>query len=85
MQEVKDVVYAVLREIGVPESAMVPEAELLILMVDEDVTFWFVPQVERLLKTKIPVTEWERVRTVSETIDMLERHLSDRLSGLSEP
>jgi hypothetical protein len=74
-RKVEDVVYAVLADIGVPAPEAVPDAELLEIMFDEDAASWFVPQVERLLNVKITTAEWEYVRTVSETIDMLERHL----------
>jgi hypothetical protein len=74
--EVEKVVYTALKDIGVPDAKASPGAALLDIMVDEDATFWFVPQVERLLNLKIPVAEWERAITVSDSIEMLERYLS---------
>lgn len=73
---VEQVVYTVLRDIGVPESEMAHDAILLDIMLDEDATCWFVPAVERLLTTKVPLQNWEYVITVGDTVDMLEQHLS---------
>jgi hypothetical protein len=75
-REVERVVHDVLIDIGVSESEMKPDAELLGIMADEDATFWFVPHVERGLNVKVPIEDWESVITIAETVEMLERRLS---------
>lgn len=76
-RKIESVVLDVLKDIGVPPNETSPDAGLLEIMLDEDATFWFVPAIERRLKVKIPISEWERVVTISDTIEMLERHVHD--------
>ena len=40
----------------------------------DDLSFIFVPEVEKKLKVKIPVEEWSRVYTVQDAIDLLKRY-----------
>ena len=75
-QKIEQAVYAMLEEIGLPAGEAVADAKLLEIMLDEDVTYWFVPGVERRLGVEIPLTEWEFVVTVGDSIATLERHLA---------
>lgn len=74
-----DAVSAVLEEIGVPASVVRSDATLLDLMLDEDLTFWFVPGVQKRLGISPPTSAWEQVRTVSDAIEMLRSHLPEHL------
>ncbi len=40
----------------------------------DDLSFIFVPELERRLGINIPVSEWDNVGTVQEAIDLLKRY-----------
>jgi hypothetical protein len=73
---VDEAVYTVLENLGVPPSAARGgEVPLLQLLLDDDLTFEFVPDIEEILNVRVPLDEWERVRTVDEVIAMLREHV----------
>ena len=71
-------VSSALDQVGVPEDRQRPEADVHTLMMHEDASFLFIPQVEAELGIDVPASEWERVRTLGEVILMLRRHVADR-------
>jgi hypothetical protein len=72
---VEEAVWQTLESLGVPpHDAHRADAPLLGLLLDEDLTMGFVPDVEELLGLRVPPEDWERVQTVGETIRMLEEH-----------
>jgi hypothetical protein len=70
------VISEALDEIGVPKSRQTPEADVLTLMLHEDASFIFIPKVEADLGIEVPASEWEKVRTLNDVVEMLRRHLS---------
>jgi acyl carrier protein len=76
---VEEAVYRVLEDLGVkPADARRHDAQLLDLVLDEDATCGFIPDVQELLGIQVPNEEWERVSTVGEAIAMLREHVVAR-------
>jgi acyl carrier protein len=72
---IEDAVFTALEEIGVaPEDARRLDAPLLDLALDEDITFGFVPRVEKNLGLQLPLEAWESVYTVADAILVLQQH-----------
>jgi|tagenome__1003787_1003787.scaffolds.fasta_scaffold20987786_4 acyl carrier protein len=73
---VAEAVYSVLERLGVsPVAARETDVPLLNLLLDEDATFEFVPEIEEVLDVRVPPEDWERVQTVTEVIVMLQEHV----------
>jgi hypothetical protein len=49
----------------------------------DDLSFMFVPLVERKLRVKVPVKEWRMVCTGIDACNLLRKHLANR--GLTRP
>jgi hypothetical protein len=71
---VEDIVFSMLREIGVPEDQIRPSTSLLEVMLDEDVTLWFIPHVVRGLGINVEPEAWSTVVTVQDVIDLLAKY-----------
>jgi hypothetical protein len=77
MKDTKSLVYALLAKIGVkPHSEIREEDRLLqdLRVGGDDYGMWFVKEVERQLSMKAPLEEWNRVQTVKDILNIVNRH-----------
>jgi hypothetical protein len=72
---VMDAVRSVLLEIGVSDADILAEPTLLNVVTDEDLTFWFVPSIEKRLGVRVPPNEWAKVHTISDAVQVLRRQV----------
>ena len=72
--EVETAVIATLVHLGVSNTAANDrDAQVLDLLCDEDVTYDFIPEVQRRLRIVVPSHLWEEVSSVGEVIEMIVR------------
>ena len=73
-REVEDAVFAAIEDLSQRHRSQIdPSASLVqdLQITGDDVTFVFVPEVERALGVKIQPETWRQVRTVQDAIDLL--------------
>lgn len=44
----------------------------------DDLSLMFVPDLEKRLKVKIPIKEWNNVYTIQDAIDLLRKYMADK-------
>lgn len=75
------------KELAVPAGRLRLDADLTRdLKIDsDDLSFLFVPKLERRLGVKIPVEEWSSVGTVRDAVNLLRRYKNESAQGRDAP
>jgi hypothetical protein len=75
LRQVVDAVNSALLSLGVAaERLSDPNVPILRLLHDDDVTFDFIPEVQRALGVEVPPEAWEHVQTIQDVVDLLYRY-----------
>jgi acyl carrier protein len=74
--EITAVVRAALLDLGIPEARIAPDARLVkdLRADSDDLSFGFIPEVERKLGIEVPSRAWSEVYTVADVSKVLIAH-----------